>query len=1209
MPNPAISAPIPISVFGSWVTEMSPDALPDGVSPDNQDLVFVPGSASSRPALQRVFAAPFPAGGPGNLVPGVVWGKSFRTPVGTRYNLYFDTNGIMWYENRSATPGSYTQLFSATPGSFCRSLTANGREYITISDGLHGSFPPLQWDGTNIDRVSQDGPGTAPAVQSVAFAAVNLAASSGGSSAITSIVTSGYTGFFYTTLTIIVASTAGFAANQGVTVSGNSQASFNSTYIVTQILNSTTLIVSVLSGNSLLTGTGGTLSTTGVTLSRAGNIVTATTATAHNLQQGYQALIQGVPDQSVATISSIVLKNESNPGIATVTTAAAHGLVPNNQVGMTGISGAAVGTAITNVAREAQVATITMTIAHGLQVGSYVKVACSVAGNVSFNGLWYVSAVPSSTTFSYAQVDSDFASASDAGSVTYIWPIASAVQGTNFYTVLETPTATTFTIAFNYTDGTWTGGTVSLPWNGTFYVTAVLSSTSFQYQQYGPTTTTTQVGTVTPWGQMAPGIHLCRCSFLTRQGAVTRPGPWTQFEASGGQYPSVTQIPLGPSYVIARILEFTGAGGNYFFYLPVAPQVSGQVVGTATQINDNATTAAIFDFGDPSLFTGIGTNTSTYNTLGQVVLDGALGFLTHKQRLHAFGMRNTVNNLLNMGFGGGFQPGSNVLPGGWTYPGTTGLGQLVTKVNPAGLAWAITPDGSANKSGELTQPAYQDQTGAPILVGNTQYTFRCRVDIAALSGAANGQFVAALISPTQGTLATATMALPVVPLGQNQQAYFQANFSAKTPNAIPPDTYLAIWSQNAVSLNVITVDELQLIYQQTPYLDTVLLGSYITNFEGFNGTTGVYGPPDDTHKVMDGGVIRNTLYLLTQDPEGRLHEVITGNTEPSGWDVEEIDSVCGAMSAFSLTKSQADNRSASGGEEWFAWASQSGARIFGGGVSHKISQEIQPAWWDPANVGTWSQINMAASTSVFAMNDPTSKTIYFGLPLGTATAPNLIYTVSYRGMDSAEMIAAAAPVRTSFSGRLLATDNTRKWTRWNAAVNGIALMDMGAAGVANPALNVVLFSGNGQTFGAAASFGNVYTLNPAKYTDDDYGQLNPYYVTAAIPNATQEEQYQLGAGRKILDWLAATISGVGQVTITPLVFSLTNPWAQTCTRVLSLTPTFDLTWGGGGVQGERVFFKIASSPLATQTDNGFTLKKFIPWFRKNVRTPVRGSAQ
>ena len=159
MPSPAIAAPIPLSVFGSWVAEMSPDALPDGVSPDNQDLTFVPGSASSRPALQRDFAAPFPAGGPGNLVPGVVWGKTFRTPVGTRYNLYFDTNGIMWYENRSTTPGARAQLFTATPGSFCRSLTANGREYIAISDGLHGTFPPLQWDGTNIDRVTQDGPG------------------------------------------------------------------------------------------------------------------------------------------------------------------------------------------------------------------------------------------------------------------------------------------------------------------------------------------------------------------------------------------------------------------------------------------------------------------------------------------------------------------------------------------------------------------------------------------------------------------------------------------------------------------------------------------------------------------------------------------------------------------------------------------------------------------------------------------------------------------------------------------------------------------------------------------------------------------------------------------------------------------------------------------------------------------------------------------
>ena len=33
-----------------------------------------------------------------------------------------------------------------------------------------------------------------------------------------------------------------------------------------------------------------------------------------------------------------------------------------------------------------------------------------------------------------------------------------------------------------------------------------------------------------------------------------------------------------------------------------------------------------------------------------------------------------------------------------------------------------------------------------------------------------------------------------------------------------------------------------------------------------------------------------------------------------------------------------------------------------------------------------------------------------------------------------------SPVHTSFSGKLIATDNTRKWTRWNLAIKGAARM-------------------------------------------------------------------------------------------------------------------------------------------------------------------------
>src|SRR5271165_2768562 len=130
---------LPLEVIGSWCTEMAPPDLPKGVSPDNQEMWFVPGNAGTRPALQRVLS-PLPAGGPNNYVPTVVYSKSFKTPTGVIKSLIFDSNGSLWVKNGAIdSAGAPTLLFQSTPGSLFRSTTAFGREYLCASDGLHGT--------------------------------------------------------------------------------------------------------------------------------------------------------------------------------------------------------------------------------------------------------------------------------------------------------------------------------------------------------------------------------------------------------------------------------------------------------------------------------------------------------------------------------------------------------------------------------------------------------------------------------------------------------------------------------------------------------------------------------------------------------------------------------------------------------------------------------------------------------------------------------------------------------------------------------------------------------------------------------------------------------------------------------------------------------------------------------------------------------------
>jgi hypothetical protein len=401
---------------------------------------------------------------------------------------------------------------------------------------------------------------------------------------------------------------------------------------------------------------------------------------------------------------------------------------------------------------------------------------------------------------------------------------------------------------------------------------------------------------------------------------------------------------------------------------------------------------------------------------------------------------------------------------------------------------------------------------------------------------------------------------------------------------------------------------MSIVYEQNPWTDGILFGSYVNNPEGFDGVTGKFGSTQDAHKVMDMTILRQTMYFLTQEPSGRLHETNdNGVTEPAGWSVLQVAANCGLLSAFALTKSQADDDSASGGEEFFGWASSSGARIYGGDNPWKLSQEIQPDWVGAAAAGAskWSTapgINPAYNSMAWALNDPVGRCMYFGLPLAgnPQGAANRIYVLDYRELETASDIGTGRPIHNSLSGKLVVTDHTRKWTPWNMTMNGAALMYR-TAGATQP----VFFAGNGTVIGALLGTGQVYTLDPAKLTDDDFGQIYPYYTTYLFLGHDAEVALQLGGGRKLLAYMAWFMSGVGAITVTPVCDTLGNLWPLTGVRTLSLTPKFDLEWGAGNAQAQRMALKFASAPI-TGTDNGFSLQKVIAWF-KPARLGIRGA--
>lgn len=1193
-------AEIGLSVFAGLVTNQDPIALPIGASPDCSDVTFLPGGVSSRPCLKKVFAA--------HIYPNttMVYGKSYLDPKGVIRNLYQYSNGGMTVEFPLVTPGVETALLDNNgnpvflpPGSLMKSITAFGREYLACSDGSHGADVALQYDGTYLDRVTQDGPGSCASVSSIALASVAMVASGAGVAlTVTSITTSGFIdvqvpdgsgGFtdlqFYSTLTVTVtAGASGLGPSTPIVIAGNAQAAFNTSNYVIQVNSDTEFVIGGgIQFGSPLTGAGGTATPTGgVTLARTNNSVACTTAAAHNLQPGFKVQVAGIAASAIGGgIASIVIDNENLPGIATITTNSPHGLQPSDNVSITGVQGVSVGTSVASIQCVGQVVTVVMTASTGLTPGGLVTL--SGFANAAFNTTAIVLSVLTTTaaadTFTFAlNGQANIAPAlTPAGAVALNWPIPDTPSPT-FFEVQSAPTATTFQVAINYCDGSWHTGTVTFAWDGTFYVLTVPSATTFTYQQNGPNSSTSSVGTVTPFGQAAPGQKQMQVLFLTRQGYLTAPCPPVKFVANGGQYYRVTNIPIGPANVIARILAFTGADGAYFFYIPAPPQVNGLLVGTATQINDNTTESILLDFGDPTLLSAIGISTQGNNPANQVVLDGALGFGYYGSRLFTYGQRNVIQNLLNMTMDGGHLPSAPTQPTGWTYSGTTGA--IVT--GHFGDGWQL---GNAT----LSQSMYEDYSGAPVASPKDKYTVR-----AWLSGAGTVTFT--ITSASAGFASTAVLH----PVGAG---FVQADFDTAMPSPIPADLTLS-FSGTATLI----IDDISLIFSQNPYLRG-MYGSYGNNPEAFDGVSGIIGPVNDTHPVFDLGIIRDNLYMLTQDPGGRLHETAQAISEPADWVVSEIASNCGAVSTFSLTRSQADDSTASGGEEYFSWMSFSGYRIFGGEEPDKISQEIQRPEGQqfPGAPVDLSSLNTSSLTSIWSLNDPVQKMIYLGVPIksiGSAAAPDTIFVLSYLNLDSASAIVNNPPVHKSLSGKLVATDMGRKWAPWQLPMNGAALMYRGAA---NP--QPCFFAGNGvaPNHGGIGQHANAYTLNPQLYTDDDYGLVSPYYITAALPDKETEQEKGLGGVIKMCSFLRAMFYGVGYMNITILYNYLNNQWPLTGQYLMSLHPLRGAPWPCGQAEGDCFFIKFSSSPNTAgatanpTTDNQFSLSRLSVWIRKNAR--------
>src|SRR3989441_1483136 len=238
----------PIEIFGGLVTDMSPADLPHGVSPDCQDVVFSNGGVATRPGLQALF-------GPLAGNPAVNYIKTSEPVNAPLPPMALASTGVLYKETPPGTLASVATGLAAN--AYANSTTLFGREYLAISDGKTGNDLPRQFDDTNLDRVSQSGPGAGPTVVDENVIVAVSASPNGATQPAAVTISASPNGATENGFLVTITTTAahGLAAGQSVTIAGVGVAGYNGTFPVVSAPTSTQF--TYIAGASGLAASGG----------------------------------------------------------------------------------------------------------------------------------------------------------------------------------------------------------------------------------------------------------------------------------------------------------------------------------------------------------------------------------------------------------------------------------------------------------------------------------------------------------------------------------------------------------------------------------------------------------------------------------------------------------------------------------------------------------------------------------------------------------------------------------------------------------------------------------------------------------------------------------------------------------------------------------------------------------------------------------------
>jgi hypothetical protein len=558
--------------------------------------------------------------------------------------------------------------------------------------------------------------------------------------------------------------------------------------------------------------------------------------------------------------------------------------------------------------------------------------------------------------------------------------------------------------------------------------------------------------------------------------------------------------------------------------------------------------------------------------------------LTYADRMIAWSEQSKITNLRNLSFDGGLggvlSAGgvTTTYPAGWTVDPNSGGGVSLVSSPIFGFAFQISNTSGITQStyGMITQPAFQDEFGVPIVQSAVAYSVR--IAASCPSGAAGGNLVVDLFSPSFNQV-FGSFSVALASMSSTMQI-FTGTLLTSPFSLVPKDLVIRIYATNIANNVIVQLDRCEPFPTRQPTFTTQMKASYAENQEAFDLESGAFGPSQNQQPINGAMVLFDLLYALKERSWYSTSD--NGVTEPNQWKWKEVSNKVGAIGIQAYDF----------GEGWAVAGNREGGYFFEGGEPIKFTQEIQPLW---------DLINWQYGHTIWMRNDPEQKKLTIGVPIPTPnpfmpefpvnaapTSPNVVLLCNYRELNTGEAFAQTGPIRSTFSGRLMSPEPARKWSFWN---------------LASPYSDYVDRANNQwpQFFGTGYADSKVFQLLGSSLSDDG-NAINSFYITYGFVKPEMADAKGLGLFRMEVPYM--TILAIGAGNLNAYVYP-ESP--QNLAYALDPLPLPAISQGdlevGVNVKGQRFFIRFGTNQLGS----AFRVSKLVVPLMPDTWAPIRGT--